>query len=207
MCPVRRSLNRLWEPAKGAVLLDGEDITALPVVRLRRRVGMLFQSAHLFDGTVADNVRYGPSLVGKALSDKEVVDILALANLDSSFAGKHVNTLSGGQAQRVSLARTLANHPEVLLLDEPTSALDPAATLSVEESIRQLKLKTDLTVVWVSHSVDQVVRVADWAFLLVDGFVKDSFDPKDLAGGAHPLAKQFAEGKLRSTRSMQRRES
>ncbi|XP_010265392.1 PREDICTED: ABC transporter I family member 17 isoform X3 [Nelumbo nucifera] len=107
-----RALNRLWEPPAGTVLLDGRDICDLDVLTLRRKVGMLFQLPVLFDGTVADNIRYGPQLRGKKLSDTEVSKLLNLADLDSSFATKAGGELSVGQAQRVALARTLANDPK-----------------------------------------------------------------------------------------------
>ena len=108
-----RCLNRLNEPTGGSVLLDGIDTKSIPVPTLRRRVGMVMQTATLFDGTVAENVRFGPMLTGRHLSDMEVVQLLNEASLDASFAERNVSTLSGGQAQRVSIARTLANAPEV----------------------------------------------------------------------------------------------
>uniref|UniRef100_A0A803PKX8 ABC transporter domain-containing protein n=1 Tax=Cannabis sativa TaxID=3483 RepID=A0A803PKX8_CANSA len=110
-----RALNRLWEPPSGSVLLDGRDICNLDVLTLRRKVGMLFQLPVLFEGTVADNIRYGPQLSGKKLSEHEVHRLLALSDLDSSFYSKMGSELSVGQAQRVALARTLANKPEVNL--------------------------------------------------------------------------------------------
>ncbi|XVF00178.1 hypothetical protein REPUB_Repub03eG0262800 [Reevesia pubescens] len=109
-----RSLNRLWEPPSNTVFLDGRDIVDLDVLALRRKVGMLFQLPVLFQGTVADNIRYGPNLRGKKLSDDEVAKLLTLADLDSSFFSKTGGELSVGQAQRVALARTLANDPEVV---------------------------------------------------------------------------------------------
>uniref|UniRef100_K3XYV7 ABC transporter domain-containing protein n=1 Tax=Setaria italica TaxID=4555 RepID=K3XYV7_SETIT len=107
-----RALNRLWEPAPGAVLLDGADIRGIDVLALRRRVGMLFQLPAMFDGTVADNVRYGPQLRGKKLTEAEVKNLLSMADLDPALSSKPASELSVGQAQRVALARTLANDPE-----------------------------------------------------------------------------------------------
>ncbi|XP_038879067.1 ABC transporter I family member 17 isoform X2 [Benincasa hispida] len=112
-----RALNRLWEPPADTVFLDGHDIVNLDVLSLRRKVGMLFQIPVLFEGTVADNIRYGPQLMGKMLSDDEVHKLLSLADLDSSFFSKIGSELSVGQAQRVALARTLANAPEEVHLE------------------------------------------------------------------------------------------
>ena len=192
-----RCLNRLWEPPKGTLFLDDEDITQIDVLALRRRVGMLMQSAALFDGTVADNVRYGPALRGETLTASRVSELLEMASLDPALARKSADALSIGQAQRVSLARTLANEPEVLLLDEPTSALDPAATRRVEESILHLRNTTNLTVVWVSHSLEQVKRTAENIILLLDGEIAE-YGPADhlLSGIHHHLTDDFAAGEL-----------
>jgi len=194
-----RCLNRLWEPPPGTVFLEGTDITTLDVLALRRRVGMLFQSAALFEGTVAANVAYGPALQGHELSTKRIEELLKMAGLEANLAQKPANELSGGQAQRVALARALANEPEVLLLDEPTSALDPAATRHVEETIFRLRDTLALTVVWVSHAIEQVERTADNLVLLVDGRIAEVGTPEHLLAGTHRhLAEDFAKGKLES---------
>ncbi|XP_049932439.1 ABC transporter I family member 17 isoform X2 [Nymphaea colorata] len=188
-----RALNRLWEPPCGSVFLDGEDIIDLDVLKLRRRVGMLFQLPVLFEGTVAENVRFGPGLVGKKLTNDEVSKLLNLADLDSSFASKKGADLSVGQAQRVALARTLANEPEVLLLDEPTSALDPISTQNIEDAIVKLKKTRGLTTVIISHSVKQIQRIADLVCLVVNGEVVEVLKPDELSQAEHPMARTFLE--------------
>ena len=192
-----RCLNRLWEPPPGSIFIDGGDITAMDVLLLRRRVGMLFQAPALFEGTVADNIAYGPALQGRRLASQEIAELLQMAGLDAGLVEKPVDQLSGGQAQRVSLARTLANQPDVLLLDEPTSALDPAATRKIESTIRNLRDTLNLTVLWVSHAFEQVERTADRIALLVDGRVAETGDAGHLLSGVHHhLIDDFAAGKL-----------
>lgn len=192
-----RCLNRLWEPPPGSIFIDGGDITAMDVLLLRRRVGMLFQAPALFEGTVADNIAYGPALQGRRLASQEIAELLQMASLDAGLAEKPVDQLFGGQAQRVSLARTLANQPDVLLLDEPTSALDPAATRKIESTIRNLRDTLNLTVLWVSHAFEQVERTADRIVLLVDGRVAETGDAGHLLSGVHHhLIDDFAAGKL-----------
>ncbi len=191
-----RCLNRLWEPPPNTIFLDGQDITLMDVLALRRRVGMLFQSAALFEGTVASNVAYGPNLHGQKLIPSRVAELLEMAGLEADLADKSAAELSGGQAQRVALARTLANEPEVLLLDEPTSALDPAATRHVEETILHLRHTLGLTVVWVSHAVEQVERTADEVVLLVEGAIVETGPPAHLLRSGHHLTEDFAAGKL-----------
>lgn len=188
-----RALNRLWEPPSGTVFLDGHDICDLDVLGLRRRVGMLFQLPVLFEGTVADNVRYGPQLRGKKLTDDEVYRLLTLADLDNSFFSKSGAELSVGQAQRVALARTLANEPEVLLLDEPTSALDPISTQNIEDVLVKLKEEKGMTIVMVSHSIKQIQRVADVVCLLVDGEIVEILNPDQLSEAKHPMALRFLQ--------------
>ncbi|XP_022973989.1 ABC transporter I family member 17 [Cucurbita maxima] len=188
-----RALNRLWEPPAETVFLDGHDIVDLDVLGLRRKVGMLFQIPALFEGTVADNIRYGPQLRGKRLSDDEVHKLLNLADLDSSFFSQIGSELSVGQAQRVALARTLANAPEVLLLDEPTSALDPISTENIEDVLMKLKTKWGLTIIMVSHSIKQIQRIADVVCLLVDGEIVEILPPDKLSEAKHPMALKFLE--------------
>ncbi|CAH2066050.1 unnamed protein product [Thlaspi arvense] len=188
-----RSLNRLWEPPESTVFLDGEDITNIDVVTLRRRVGMLFQLPVLFEGTVADNVRYGPNLRGEKLSEEDVYKLLSLADLDASIGKKTGAELSVGQAQRVALARTLANEPEVLLLDEPTSALDPISTENIEDVIVKLKKQRGITTVIVSHSIKQIQRVADIVCLVVDGEIVEVLKPNELSQASHLMARRFLQ--------------
>ncbi len=129
--PFLRLLNRLDEPTDGTVYLDGRDYRTLPPREVRRRVGMVLQTPFLFPGTVAENVRFGPARRGEAMPDPEVATLLDHVGL-SGFGSRPIDNLSGGEAQRVSLAHALANDPAVLLLDEPTSALDDESKRGVE---------------------------------------------------------------------------
>ncbi len=165
-----RLINRLDEPTKGTVLLEGEDYRNIPPRELRRRVGMVMQQAFLFPGTVADNIRFGPRQWGRELPMEEVERLLAQVGL-TGYADRDVAQLSGGEAQRVALARTLANEPDVLLLDEPTSALDEGSKAEVESLIQHIIRERGLTCLWVTHDVDQVVRMADKVIVLEKGRV------------------------------------
>ncbi len=192
-----RCLNLLTQPPVDTVFLDGKDVTTLDIVRVRQRVGMVFQAAALFPGTVAENVEYGPSLQEKHLSQDEIRELLTLADLDPDLADRPANALSGGQAQRVSLARTLANRPDALLLDEPTSALDPGSVRRIEEAVVKLRDTLGITVLWVTHNIDEARRVADRVYLLVAGRVVDEGPPEHLLGpDSHHLTATFAAGEL-----------
>lgn len=154
-----RLLNRLEEPASGTIRLDGQDTHTLPPAELRRRVGFLMQRPYLFPGTVSSNIAFGPAQHGIHLAASTIESALEEVSLPA-YASRDAATLSGGEAQRVALLRTLANQPELLLLDEPTSALDAANRQSVEDLILRLIRERGLTCIWVTHSPDQA-RLAD----------------------------------------------
>jgi putative ABC transport system ATP-binding protein len=163
-----RLLNRLDEPTSGTVRLKGVDYRQIPPRELRRRVGMVTQIAYLFPGTIADNLRFGPLQQGIELPVKTIDALLIQVGL-TGRAGEDVAHLSGGEAQRVSVARALATTPEVLLLDEPTSALDAAAKGEVEKLILSVVKQNGLTSVMVSHDLAQAVRVADRVMVMSKG--------------------------------------
>ncbi len=164
-----RCFNRLEEPSAGEIHLNDKPISSLSIIELRRHVGMIFQKTAVFDGTVLDNVQFGPQLVDTPLSQEKVQRLLQLASLEESLLHRNAHELSGGQEQRLAIARALANEPEILLLDEPTSALDPVATQQVESALLHLKDELGLTLIWVTHSIEQAHRVADYVLFLDDG--------------------------------------
>jgi putative ABC transport system ATP-binding protein len=165
-----RLLNRLDEPTHGTVYLQGTDYRTLAPRELRRKVGMVTQRPYLFPGSVADNLRFGPAQRGERLPDPAVDDLLTRVGLEG-YAGRSVANLSGGEMQRVSVARTLANAPLVLLLDEPTSALDDAAKRGIEALVRAIVRDQGLGCVMVTHDMDQAARLADRALALERGRV------------------------------------
>lgn len=163
-----RLLNRLDEPTGGTVFLDGRDYREIAPRVLRRRVGMVLQQPFLFPGFVADNLAFGPEARGRTLSRERADELLEQVGLPG-YGERDVGRLSGGEAQRVSLARTLANEPDILLLDEPTSALDEAARLGVEELICSVIKQRNLTCIIVTHDHAQAARMAKRSLLLEVG--------------------------------------
>jgi putative ABC transport system ATP-binding protein len=151
---VLRLLNRLADPDEGVVRFDGDDVRSKDVLELRRRAVLVPQLPAPLPGTVADNVRYGPSLIGREV---EVVPLLESAGLDSSYAERDASQLSVGEQQRVMLARALALEPEVLLLDEPTSALDETARGEIERTLETLRER--VSIVLVTHDGAQAERL------------------------------------------------
>lgn len=155
-----RLLNRLDEPTSGTVFLAGQDYRQVAPRELRRRIGMVTQRPFLFPGDVAANLRFGPMQRDGSLSEGEIAGLLQHVGLPG-FAARNVANLSGGEQQRVSLARALANRPEILLLDEPTSALDERAKAGIEELIRNLVSTDGYTIVLVTHDREQARRICD----------------------------------------------
>jgi ABC-type methionine transport system ATPase subunit len=187
-----RAINRLVEPTAGEVYLDGRPTSEMDPLELRRRVGMVFQIPALFGATVEDEVLYGPRLAGRGA---DLARLLEMAGLEGSFGSRDPRTLSVGQQQRVSIARTLALEPEVLLMDEPTSALDEAARRHIEDLIRELNARLDLTIVLVSHAPDQVERVADRVVLLAAGRSEGEWSKDEFFSGGGERAKRFLSGR------------
>ncbi len=163
-----RLLNRLDEPTSGTVFLDNHDYRDMLPRTLRQRVGMVTQRPFLFPGDVASNLRFGPAQRGETLPDEQIARLLERGGL-GGFAARNVAILSGGEQQRVSLMRALANRPEILLLDEPTSALDEQAKVGIEELIRRFVSDDGFTFVMVTHERDQARRLCDRVALIEHG--------------------------------------
>ena len=178
-----KSLNRMNDLVEGCkitgdVRLDGEDIySGMDINLLRKRVGMVFQQPNPFPMSVYDNIAFGPrthGVKGKAKLDDMVEEALRKAAIWDEVKDrldKIALSFSGGQQQRLCIARALAVQPEVLLMDEPTSALDPISTLKIEDLA--LELKQNYTIVIVTHNMQQAVRISDkTAFFLLGEVVE-----------------------------------
>lgn len=184
-----RTLNRMNDLIEGVrvsgdIVVDGENIyTSQDVIKLRTRVGMVFQKPNLFPMSIYDNVAYGPRMQG--VKNKKVLDALVEESLRGAAIWDEVKDrlktsalgLSGGQQQRVCIARAIAMKPDVILMDEPTSALDPISTLKVEELISQLK--GEYTIVIVTHNMQQAARISDKTAFFLNGEVIE-YDETDV---------------------------
>jgi putative ABC transport system ATP-binding protein len=165
-----RLLNRLDEPTQGTVYLEGTDYRRIDPRTLRRKVGLVTQRPFLFSGTVEQNLEYGPAQRGEILSKEAVADLLLKVGLPG-YSSRDVSNLSGGEAQRVSVARTLANSPLILLLDEPTASLDEASKFEIESLVLSIVRDRELTCIIVTHDKAQAARLADRALVLENGHI------------------------------------
>lgn len=175
-----RIIAGLETPDAGSVLLSGRDITALPAYR--RRMAMVFQGYALFPHlTVAENVSFGLMLrrVGKKERKERVAKLLHLVGL-SAFGDRHPDQLSGGEQQRVGLARALAVEPEVLLMDEPFGALDRKLRQEIQQEFRDLQRSLKLTTVFVTHDQEEALLIGDHVAVMRAGRIEQIGSPTDL---------------------------
>ena len=180
-----RLLNRLDDPVAGEIRWRGRALTEWAPADLRRQVAMVFQRPPLFAGTVLDNLR-----VASADVDAERAGhVLEHVGLDAELLGQDAESLSGGEAQRMCVARALLTEPAVLLADEPTAALDRASRATVEDLGRTLA-DSGVAVIWVSHDTDQLRRLADHVIVLTDGAVRAVGHLSELDANPDPLVRQ-----------------
>ena len=163
-----RLLNRLADPDSGQVLYEGTDVREREVLGLRREVCLVPQLPALIDGTVGENVAYGARLAGRSFDGGRCLE---LAGLDGDYVKRDADRLSVGEQQRVMLARALALEPRVLLLDEPTSALDEVARGAVEATLADLRKRLSISIVLVTHDLDQARRLSEWVVRIDAGKV------------------------------------
>lgn len=168
-----KMVNRLIEPTSGRILMDGEDITHVDPVTLRRRMGYVIQQVGLFPHqTIRANVATVPSLLGwdKHRARTRADELLELVGLDpAQYARRYPHQLSGGQRQRVGVARALAADPPVLLMDEPFGAVDPIVRTRLQDEFLRLQRDLGKTVMMVTHDIDEAVRLGDRVAVFATG--------------------------------------
>ncbi|MCX8024442.1 MAG: energy-coupling factor transporter ATPase [Thermanaerothrix sp.] len=167
-----KMVNRLIEPSAGRIYLDGVDIQTLPVTQLRRRIGYVIQQVGLFPHlTVAKNIAVVPELLGwpREKIEARIDELLDMVHLPRSFRQRYPAQLSGGQQQRVGLARALAADPEVLLMDEPFGAIDAITRTSLQDQVLELQRRLRKTILFVTHDVDEALKLADRILVLNQG--------------------------------------
>lgn len=181
-----KTINRLVPPDEGAVILDGRDVRDVPAPELRRRIGYVFQGIGLFPHMdVTENVAIVPRLLGLPEEERRarVAELLDLVALPADFAARFPRELSGGQAQRVGLARALAAHPSLMLMDEPFGALDPVTRDELGRAYRTLHDDLGLTTILVTHDMAEALLLADRVVVLVEGRIRADAAPAELMAG------------------------
>jgi osmoprotectant transport system ATP-binding protein len=202
-------INRLIEPTSGRVLIDGEDISRGDAVELRRKIGYAIQGVGLFPHrSVAQNIATVPRLLGWAddAIAKRVAELLELMGLPDALGVRAPSTLSGGQAQRVGLARALAARPTVMLLDEPFGAVDPVRREELQRAYRGVHESLGLTTVMVTHDVTEALLMADRLAVMHRGQLVGLGTPAALlASGAHAQVEALFSMPKRQAAAVQHR--
>jgi osmoprotectant transport system ATP-binding protein len=192
-----KMVNRLVEPTSGRVTIDGADVASLPAVDLRRRIGYVIQQVGLFPHlTVAENVAVVPRLLGwgEPRTTERVEELLELVGLDpGAYRSRYPAALSGGERQRVGVARAMAADPSVLLMDEPFGAVDPIRRERLQNEFLRLQARLRKTIVFVTHDVDEAIKMADRIAILQVGGVLAQYDSPDrlLGAPASPFVEHF----------------
>lgn len=186
--------NGLISPTSGDIFIHNKPISTYEPVELRRHVGIALQSAPMINGTVYHNLALPLELQGKKLDEQDAIAFLEDVGLDKLFLHRKTKDLSGGQRQKVSIARTLVNHSEILLLDEITSALDRSSLHEIEELIVKINRKYDTTIIWITHNLEQAMSIGDYTWVLMDGQVIETGESDLLKSPTNELVKQFVQG-------------
>lgn len=191
-----KMVNRLIEPTEGRIFLDGDDISAIDPVRLRRRIGYVIQQVGLFPHkTVLENTATVPHLLGwnRGKGRERAAELLDLVGLDPSvYGGRYPEQLSGGQRQRVGVARALAADPPVLLMDEPFGAVDPVVRERLQNEFLKLQAQVRKTVLFVTHDIEEAVRLGDRIAVYGQGRIEQFDSPATVLGApATPYVADF----------------
>ena len=183
-----RCCNRLEVPTSGRIEYRGVPLDQVDVLDHRRHVGMVFQRPTVFPGTVVENLR----VAEPELSERAVVAALTAVGLEPELAARQADDLSGGEAQRVCLARTLVRRPDVVLMDEVTSSLDPPQRRGIER-LAQVLVEDGLGVVWVTHDMGQVQRIATYVVVMDRGRVVWTGEVDALAASDEPRVRALLD--------------
>lgn len=193
-------INRLIEPSNGQVIVQGKDIRTVNPVDLRRNIGYVIQSIGLFPHmTIANNVAVVPRLLKweKSRIASRVDELLQMVGMDpDTFRGRYPMELSGGQQQRIGVIRALAANPDIILMDEPFSALDPISREQLQDELIRLQQQLKKTIVFVTHDMDEAIKIADTIILMKDGEVVQNGTPEHiLRRPANDFVKSFIGAK------------
>ena len=193
-----KMINGLVEPTSGEITVLGDSLKTADLVQLRRKIGYAIQGSVLFPHlTVEENIAYVPNLWNK--SDKErtrkaVAKWMAIVGLDASLGGRYPAELSGGQQQRVGIARALAASPELLLMDEPFGAVDALLRRQLQDEIRAIHARGGLTIVFVTHDVEEAMRLGTRVLILKEGRIEQFAAPEEIeASPATDFVRQLVE--------------
>lgn len=188
--------NGLKSPTSGQVYFNDEPIESYEPVQLRRRIGLALQDATMISGTVRENLALPLTLQNKPLTDETAEKYMDLVGLQTEFLTRDARDLSGGQRQKLSIARTLINQPEVLLLDEITSSLDRISKQDIEQLILKVNKTYKTTIIWITHNLEQAHTMGDYIWVMIDGEVVESGSSNLLDNPKNKDVQRFIKGEI-----------
>lgn len=188
--------NGLISPDSGDIFLNGKRIDTYEPTELRRNVGIALQSATMISGSVWENLSLPLTLQGKQLQEKKARELLKLVGLEEKFLNQNVKDLSGGQRQKVSIARTLVNQPKVLLLDEITSSLDRVSQQEIEALIVRINKESFTTIIWITHNLEQAISIGDYSWVMMGGQLIEIVESSRLLYSKNERVQQFVKGDI-----------
>ena len=186
--------NGLLSATQGHIRIDQQPISAFEPTALRRHVGIALQAAPMIAGTVWENLALPRTLQGKKLSQQEATQYLEDVGLAKSFLHQSIDELSGGQRQKVSIARTLINQSSILLLDEITSALDRQSVQEIEKLIVTINEKYNVTMIWITHNLQQALTIGHYTWVMMDGELIEAGRSTLLNAPTNPRVAEFIQG-------------
>ena len=179
-----KMINRLIKPTSGQIFINGEDIALKDVIKLRRNIGYVIQQTGLFPHmTIRENIEIIPKVekINKEVIKKRTIELMEMIGLNSDdFLDRYPTELSGGQQQRVGVARAFATNPEIILMDEPFSALDPITRVQLQEELIDLQSKLKRTIVFVTHDMDEAIKIADKICIMNKGEIIQYDTPENI---------------------------
>lgn len=189
-----RLCNGLIKADAGEIYIRGKDINSYDPQELRRTVGIALQSATMVEGTVLENLALPLKLQGKELSEEQAIRLMQNVGLEESLLHRESSDLSGGQRQKVSIARTLVNRPPILLLDEITSSLDRVSRHDIEQLVVSINREYNTTIIWITHSIQQALDIGDYAWVLMQGELIESGEISFLNNPSDAQVREFLKG-------------
>ncbi|WP_186578806.1 ABC transporter ATP-binding protein [Aquibacillus kalidii] len=189
-----RLCNGLRSPNSGQIYINDKTINEYNPVELRRKVGIALQSAAMINGTILQNLSLPFDLQGKQFSKEFALELLQDVGLTSDFLHRDVKDLSGGQRQKLSIARTLVNRPDILLLDEITSSLDRVSQQDIEELIVKINKKYKTTIIWITHNLEQARTLGNYTWVMMNGQLVEAGPPSLLDDPIDEKVRLFVKG-------------
>ncbi|MBS4210085.1 phosphate ABC transporter ATP-binding protein [Bacillus sp. FJAT-50079] len=186
--------NGLISPTSGEIYVHDQLLEKYDPIKLRQQVGMALQHAPMIKGSVYENLALPLQLRGGTLLEKEAKVFLQDVGLDQKLLHRNVKDLSGGQRQKVSIARTLVNRPQILLLDEITSSLDPASVQEIEALIVKINQTYDVSIIWITHSLQQAWSIGHFSWVMKNGRLIEAGESELLRSPKNEEVKRFVRG-------------